>query len=189
MQESEVPGVGSGRTDEYQVGVSGWWWLRSCQEWMCGNVFMWNTNVAPNSLCLNHSLALWWTFSSSLLPSDNLCAPLSARQAVLAVLLLKHRCSHLRRRQQRPRQDGHLKIWAGGHVGGKPAYSHLQPKNIELSSRYLITGLSHIPLLPPWGHIIYLSNTVFWQDIVKSNSYIYIQISSNDFLEISKRRI
>ena len=59
--------------------------------------------------------------------------PLSARQTLLAVLLLKHRRSHLCRWQQWPRQDGHLKVWAGGHVGSKWAYSQLQPESIELS--------------------------------------------------------
>lgn len=39
-------------------------------------------------------------------------------QAVLAVLLLQHRCSDLCGGQQWPRPDGDLQIWAGGHVGG-----------------------------------------------------------------------
>lgn len=118
IQKSEVPGVGSGRADEYQV--SGRWLLR------CGAP---RNDCVETYICGSHS-----TFSStspssspSLLPPDNHSAPLSASQALLAVLLLEHRCSHLRCWQQRPRQDGHLKVWAGGHVGGKWAHSQLQP--------------------------------------------------------------
>ena len=40
-------------------------------------------------------------------------------QALLAVLLLQHRRGHLRGGQQRPGQDGHLKVGAGGHARGE----------------------------------------------------------------------
>jgi len=153
------------------------------------------------------------TFSSMDLPfylsslSDYLSPPLSDSQALLAVLLLKHRCSHLRCWQQWPRQDGHLQVWAGGHVGGKRTDSQLQPKDTapsqmwgyfftswnhhasgvqsstlvlseisQLSDRFPLQRMSaedqieSFPLLPPWGHIIRLSNSGTWQDIMKNNS-------------------
>lgn len=58
-------------------------------------------------------------------------------QAVLAVLLLQHRCSDLRGGQQWPRSDGNLQIWAGGHVGGWSDVVSITSHNVLLLSVHL----------------------------------------------------